>query len=103
MTIEQLIKLVDAGFTAGQILQLTEKTESPTQIPTSAPVVEISTPEPVKAETDVTDSTLSTILKKIGELQTSIQAANIHRTEQEIPKPQTAEDILASIIAPRTN
>lgn len=101
MTIEQLIKLVDAGFTADQIVQLTSKTEEPAPAP--APVVEISNTEPVKADPDVNDSTLSTILKKIGELQTSIQAANIHRTEQEIQKPQTAEDILASIIAPRTN
>lgn len=110
MTIEQILQLSQAGFTAEQITALAPlmaqqapapapapaPTPAPAQAPAPAPT---PAPEPTPAPTTA-PATLDSVLAQLAQLTTTIQASNIAQTQQPAQPVVKPEDILASIIAP---
>lgn len=101
MTVKDLVALANAGFSAAQIAAIntamSAEAQAPTPVPTPAPAptpVQTPAPTPAPAPTDQT----AEILKQLGIISGQISAANIGNTQQ--PAQQTADDILAAIIAP---
>ena len=107
MTYQELMKLVDAGFTKQEILAITgqlnaepkpEPVKAPEPVPEKAP-----DPEPVKApepEPDQNQAAIDKLTEQVTKLTTLVQRSNILASEQPELKQQSAEDIIASIIFP---
>ena len=99
MTVKDLVALANAGFSAAQIAAINTamSAEAQAPAPTPAPVPApppAPAPTPAPAQPDQT----AEILKQLGIISGQISAANIGNTQQ--PAQQTADDILAAIIAP---
>lgn len=106
MTINDIIKLVDAGFTKAEIdaMAAPEAAQAPAEItqpeqeaPAEQP--EITAPDPVPTNTDQQAGT-DQILEALNRLTNSIMSANINQTVAESIQGQTSADLLAKIIAP---
>ena len=102
MTVKGLVALANAGFNAQQIAAINAamnaQTETPAPTPQPAPVpAPAPQPVPVPAPAPAPDQSAE-ILKQLGIISGQINAANIGNTQQ--PAQQTADDILAAIIAP---
>lgn len=99
MDINQVVTLLNAGFTADEIRELKNRdipTPEPDITPNPEPAVP-PTPEP--APMPVAGSQYSEILSAISDLTAAIQANGIANSNQ--PQPaHSREDILASIIKP---
>lgn len=95
-----IIALARAGFTAQQIAQMAQVESAPVQQePTMAPVLQ--EPAPVQQEpAQQTPDQLSAILAEMQTLKQTMQAQNRQNAELIPPTPQSAQDILSSIIAP---
>lgn len=107
MTYQELMKLLDAGFTKQEILAITGQLNAePAKAPDPAPSPEpekAPEPEPAKAPDPVPDPTQSAIdqlTAQVTKLTTLVQRSNILNSEQPEIKQQSAEDIIASIIFP---
>lgn len=87
MTRDDILTLAKAGFTAQQIAALASVGATP---PAPAPA-----PAPASAPTP---GTVDAILTKLGVLTDTLQSSAILSAQQ--PRPETADDILAHIIAP---
>ena len=106
MNYSDIIALARAGFTAQQIAQMSQAEQIP-QEPTPAPVPQEPVPAPVPQEptpvqqepTPAPDQ-LSAILAEMQTLKQTMQAQNRQSAELIPPTPQSAQDILSSIIAP---
>lgn len=100
MTVKDLVALANAGFSVQQIaainVAMNAQTETPAPTPQPAPVP-APQPVPVPAPAPAPDQSAE-ILKQLGIISGQISAANIGNTQQ--PAQQTADDILAAIIAP---
>ena len=104
MNYSDIIALARAGFTAQQIAQMSQAEQVPQepapaqvqQEPTPAPVQQEPTPAPVQQTPDQ----LSAILAEMQTLKQTMQAQNRQNAELIPPTPQSAQDILSSIIAP---
>lgn len=104
MNYSDIIALARAGFTAQQIAQMSQAEQTPVQQepvpvqqePTPAPVQQEPTPAPVQQTPDQ----LSAILAEMQTLKQTMQAQNRQNAELIPPTPQSAQDILSSIIAP---
>ena len=104
MNYSDIIALARAGFTAQQIAQMSQAEQVPLepapvpvqQEPTPAPVQQEPTPAPVQQTPDQ----LSAILAEMQTLKQTMQAQNRQNAELIPPTPQSAQDILSSIIAP---
>jgi hypothetical protein len=101
MNYSDIIALARAGFTAQQIAQMSQAEQEPApapvqQEPTPAPVQQEPTPAPVQQTPDQ----LSAILAEMQTLKQTMQAQNRQNAELIPPAPQSAQDILSSIIAP---
>ena len=104
MNYSDIIALARAGFTAQQIAQMSQAEQIPQepapvsvqQEPTPAPVQQEPTPAPVQQTPDQ----LSAILAEMQTLKQTMQAQNRQNAELIPPTPQSAQDILSSIIAP---
>lgn len=100
MNYSDIIALARAGFTAQQIAQMSQAETAPVQQEqTPAPVQQEPTPvqrEPVQQTPDQ----LSAILAEMQTLKQTMQAQNRQNAELIPPTPQSAQDILSSIIAP---
>ena len=104
MNYSDIIALARAGFTAQQIAQLSQAEQVP-QEPAPAPVQQEPTPAPVQQEptpapVQQTPDQLSAILAEMQTLKQTMQAQNRQNAELIPPMPQSAQDILSSIIAP---
>ena len=90
MTFDQLLQLLDAGFTKEEIMALTgapaPQTE-PAPQPEPAPQTE---PAPMNDQ--------AAILAKLEELNQTIIRSNINNSKQ--PETESVDDILAAIIRP---
>ena len=86
MEIKDVIALANAGFTKDQIAKIATSINAPAPAP--APV-----PAPAPASSGVDD-----ILKELGIIKDTMQANALLGAQQ--PKPETTDDILASIINP---
>ena len=96
MKYSDIITLAQAGFTAQQIAQMAQVEAAPvSQEP--APVPQ---PAPVPETAQQTPDQLSAILAEMQTLKQTMQAQNRQNAELIPPTPQSAQDILTSIIAP---
>ena len=94
MTVNDILALAKAGFTATQIAAINAAFGTPPAAPAPAPApAPAATPAPA-APVDQS----AEILKQLGIISGQITAANIAGTQQ--PPTQTADQILAEIIAP---
>ena len=90
MNYSDIIALARAGFTAQQIAQMSQAEQVP-QEPAPAPVPQETAPAPDQ---------FSAILAEMQTLKQTMQAQNRQNAELIPPTPQSAQDILSSIIAP---
>ena len=101
--LEQIFKLIDAGYSKEEINELLQPTEpvEPEEAPVEAPEEE---PKEPTLSADII-SKLGDAIKglddKINKLDKSIKAGNILNSSMEVKPTETAEDILASLITPK--
>lgn len=102
MKYSEIITLAQAGFTAQQIAQMAqvEATSQPVPAPVPAPAPAITQPAPVPATVQQTPDQFTAILAEMQTLKQTMQAQNRQNAELIPPTPQSAQDILSSIIAP---
>lgn len=108
MNYSDIIALARAGFSAQQIAQIAQAEPVPAvveQEPTPTPAVVQQEPavvqqEPTPAPAQQTPDQLSAILAEMQTLKQTMQAQNRQNAELIPPTPQSAQDILSSIIAP---
>ena len=100
MKYSEIITLAQAGFTAQQIAQMaqveTASQPAPATQPAPAPATQ---PAPAPAPQAAPDQ-LNAILAEMQTLKQTMQAQNRQNAELIPPTPQSAQDILTSIIAP---
>ena len=100
MTGNDILTLARAGFNAAQIAAIGSVIAAPAPAPAlAAPAAPApAAPAPAApAPTPATDQTAE-ILRQLGVISGQIATNNINSTNQ--PTPQTADEILAEIIAP---
>lgn len=99
MTVDEILTLARAGFTAEQIAAMSPSpAPAPQPEPTPAPAPK-EDPEPsfpAQAQTD-----LAPVLAEIKSLREAIQAQAAHGSQ--LPAQQSVDDILAGIIDPHYN
>lgn len=96
MTFEQLMKLLDAGFTKEEIMALNgTPAPAPQSEPEPAPQPE---PEPQPEPAPAPQNDQAAILAKLEELNQTIIRSNINKSRQ--PETESVDDILATIIRP---
>lgn len=104
MKYSEIITLAQAGFTAQQIAQMAQVEvvyqPTPAPVPQPAPAPAITQPAPVPATVQQTPDQLTAILAEMQTLKQAMQAQNRQNAELIPPTPQSAQDILSSIIAP---
>ena len=88
MTVNDIIALARAGFSANQIAMMQQTFQQ------TAPAVQQPTQQTAPAVQDFNTE----VLARLGALSTQISAAAINQSQQ--PPTQTVEDILAAVIAP---
>lgn len=99
MNYSDIIALARAGFTAQQIAQMSQAEPAPVQ-QEPAPVQQEPAPAPVPQEPTPAPDQLTAILAEMQTLKQTMQAQNRQNAELIPPTPQSAQDILSSIIAP---
>lgn len=98
MTFEQLIKLLDAGFTKDEIMAL-NGTPAPAPQPEPEPEPDPEpAPQPEPAPAPAPQNDQAAILAKLEELNQTIIRSNINNSRQ--PETESVDDILATIIRP---
>lgn len=103
MNYSDIIALARAGFTAQQIAQMSQAEQEPAPASVQqepAPVPQEPAPAPVPQENTPAPDQLSAILAEMQTLKQTMQAQNRQNAELIPPAPQSAQDILSSIIAP---
>lgn len=118
MKYSEIITLAQAGFTARQIAQMAQVEEAVPQEPAPVPqeprglaailaemqsLIPAAAPQPAPAPATVqqTPDQLTAILAEMQTLKQTMQAQNRQNAELIPPTPQSAQDILSSIIAPQ--
>ena len=98
MTIEQIIKLSDIGFTADEIKQLLNGGTEPAG--DSEPEEPAGDPEPAEpaGETKDFSETVNALMKEISGLKKTIQATNILNSNAGQEKPESVDTILKSFM-----
>ena len=106
MNAENILKLVDAGFTKEEILALAgtaqpEEAEPPKD---EAPAVQPEpAPEPVQPAADPNQERYDQLLEAMQKLTGAIQAGNILNSSNREEPQLSAEDILAEVVNPKPN
>ena len=108
MTKEDVLKLVNAGFTKDEIIALVGQTAldpKPEPAPTPAPEPEPTpapepAPQPAPAPAPQPVDAISALAEQVANLTALVQKSNMLRLEQPEIKPESAEDIIANIIYP---
>ena len=112
MKYSEIITLAQAGFTAQQIAQMAQVEAAsqpapapasqpmPAPAPQSVPAPAFTQPTPVPATVQQTPDQLTAILAEMQTLKKTMQAQNRQNSELIPPTPQSAQDILSTIIAP---
>lgn len=93
MNYTDIIKLLDAGYTREQILEMKEE---PAPDPEPAPAED--KPEPDTH--DIMESVMTEVKDMFAEMKKELTAMNILNSRQEGEEFKSSEDILASIINP---
>lgn len=95
MKYEEIIKLLDAGYSREEILAMKEE-------PAPAPDPEPE-PTPAPEPTDINAGIMEEVKGMFAEMKKELTAMNIMNSRQESDEVRTGEDILASIINPVKN
>ena len=82
MNVEQIIKMIDAGYTKEEIEKMTQPEPEPKQEPKPEPK-----PEPA----------VDPVLKELQDLKKAVYAMNIMQSSQP-PKAENVDDILAKAL-----
>ena len=90
MKIEDMLKLVNAGFTAEMIAKFTGIEKS---APASAPA-----PAPAPAPALAPATELAEITKRLDELTKAVQTGNAVATTAETPKENDVNDVILNLI-----
>ena len=104
MNAENILKLVDAGFSKEEILALTgtaqpEEADAPKEAPAEPePAPE---PQPAPVQKDPNEDRYNELLDAMQKLTGAIQAGNILNSSNKEQPQITAEDILAEVVAPK--
>ena len=94
MKYEEIIKLLDAGYSRDEILKMQD---APAADPDPVPAADPE-PEPVTM-----DAIMSEVKDMFAEMKKELTAMNILNSRQSAEESKTSEDILASIINPTKN
>ena len=97
MKYEEIIKLLDAGYSRDEILAMKEE-PAPAPDPEPTP----NDPEPTPAPDPAAD-VMKEMKEMFAEMKKELTAMNILNSRQESDEVRTGEDILASIINPVRN
>ena len=102
MTAEQILQLVQAGYTKQEIVQLTGVQEpAPEPVPAAEPVPEPkSEPAPAEDQKPESGPTIADVLNGITKLTAAIQANAIANSVMPQQHQASAEDMIAQIIRP---
>lgn len=98
MTIEQIIKLSDIGFTAEEIKQLSNGGTEPAGDTKPAEPAGDSKPAEPAAETAAFSEAVNALMKEISGLKKTIQATNILNSNAGQEKPESVDTILKSFM-----
>lgn len=106
MKATEILQLINAGYTKAEIdaMELPETAAVPDPVPEPvpeaepAPVTEAPKPEPEKP--NPVNPEIQALTKQINDLVSAIQKINLLNTNQPEAPRESAEDILANIIAP---
>lgn len=91
MKYEEIIKLLDAGYSRDEILTMKEEPAPADPEPTPAPAA------------DITAGIMEEVKGMFAEMKKELTAMNIMNSRQDSDEVRTGEDILASIINPVKN
>lgn len=100
--IEDILKLIEAGYTKDEISQLTA--EKPAAETVEKPEEEKPAPAenaPAETTNGVNDEMMSRLADEVAELRKQIQKRNLSDTFIETPKQNRSQDILAQLINPK--
>lgn len=101
----KIVQLVKAGFTAEQIEILApmftapEQAAAPAPEPAQAPVPEPAPTKPAQETPDMA-AMFGQLLEGINGLKAAMQTSAINNSQLPTPQTQTAEQILAELLAP---
>ena len=95
MTIEQIIKLSDIGFTAEEIKQLSNSGNVDTK--PAEPAGDTKPTEPAGETKDFSEA-VNALMKEISGLKKTIQATNILNSNAGQEKPESVDTILQSFM-----
>ena len=98
MTIEQIIKLSDIGFTAEEIKQLSNGGTEPAADPKPAEPAGDPKPAEPTAETAAFSEAVNALMKEISGLKKTIQATNILNSNAGKEDPESVDTILKSFM-----
>lgn len=93
MNYTDIIKLLDAGYTREQILEMKED-------PAPDPEPEPAEEKPEPDTHDIMESVMTEVKDMFAEMKKELTAMNILNSRQEGEEFKSSEDILASIINP---
>lgn len=99
MKYEEIIKLLDAGYSRDEILAMKEE---PAPAPDPEPTPDDPEPTPAPDPAD-TSGIMEEVKGMFAEMKKELIAMNIMNSRQESDELRTGEDILASIINPVKN
>lgn len=92
INVDDILKLVNAGFTKADILQLSAD-PAPESDPAPAPAGDPA-PAPAPAPEDMTQKLLNGITGQLQALTSAVQANNIRGANAPANAPETTEDII---------
>ena len=98
MTIEQIIKLSDIGFTAEEIKQLSNGGAEPAGDPQTAEPAGDPKPAEQDGETAAFSEAVNALMAEISGLKKTIQATNILNSNAGQEKPESVDTILQSFM-----
>lgn len=104
MKYDDIMKLVNAGFTAEQIQALEKPATDPAPEPESTPTPAPPDPTPAPAAATVPDlsATLGAMQQTINQLAAAVQAGMLRTAQTGAPTVEDTPEILAHIINPYT-
>ena len=94
MNVEQIIKMIDAGYTKEEIEKMTQPEPKPEPEPKTEPEPEPEPKTEPKTEPKPADDP---VLKELQDLKKAVYAMNIMQSSQP-PKSESVDDILAKAL-----
>ncbi|MBQ1292515.1 MAG: hypothetical protein IIY21_00630 [Clostridiales bacterium] len=102
MKYDEIIKLLDAGYSREEILAMKEEPAPADPEPTPAPADPEPTPAPDPDPVSM-DAVMKEVKGMFAEMKKELTAMNIMASRQPADQERSSEDILATIINPNIN